>query len=309
MRHLAKRRSTFGVLLTRRHGWPKKFSGEMTPPTGPRVSVSRYRDQLKSYTSPGLVFAPLGAMPPLSTKRHCTRLPWVCHVPYPQVQAAPFRWLYANRPRYTRNTQSPKFSRAGDSSGDAPFTWTSSAVSLMVQVPSSGPLKPLALPASSGAMPSHVGTGSLSATEDTLLRNPSISARSAAVSASFDSWARTGRAAARSFDTAVLSALSNRTFPRRHKIPVASCSSCCSFAMDASRDLSAASISASRCLSVSCSSALVFATTVIGRGQRLTLAAIEVATLSYWLPWTLDTCCSTPSYESIACPWNDRGSA
>src|SRR5215211_7819085 len=280
MRHLAKRRSTFGVLLTRRHGWPKKFSGEMTPPTGPRVSVSRYRDQLKSYTSPGLVFAPLGAMPPLSTKRHCTRLFLVCHVPYPQVQAAPFRWLYANRPRWTRNTQSPKFSRAGDSSRGEPFAWTSSTVSLMVQVPSSGPFTPLALPASSGGMPSHVGTSSLSATEDTLVRNASIPARAAEVFWSFDSSSMTGRAAARSFVTEASLALSNRTLARRHKIPVASCSSNCSLAID---------------------------TTVIGRGQRLTLAVIDVATLSYWLPWTLDTCCSMPSYESIACPWNDIG--
>src|SRR5215211_6592322 len=132
MRHLAKRRSTFGVLLTRRHGWPKKFSGEMAPSTGPRVSVSRYRDQLKSYTSPGLVFAPLGAMPPPSTKRHCTRLFLVCHVP------------------------------------------------------SSGPFTPLALPASSRATPSHVGTGSLSATADTLARNASIPARAAAVFSSVD---------------------------------------------------------------------------------------------------------------------------
>src|SRR4051812_138813 len=80
--------------------------------------------------SPGLLFAPLGAIPPPSVKAHRVRLPRTVYFPYPQVHEGLFSCVIPNRPWSNTNTQWPQFS--GKYSGGAALRSVS-----MVQTPSS----------------------------------------------------------------------------------------------------------------------------------------------------------------------------
>src|SRR5215208_4870212 len=84
---------------SRRHGFARKFSGEISPLTGVTVRVSRYALKPKTKNSPGLFSAPLGAMPPPSVKFHDISSRSTAKVPYPQVHASGFCWVIAKRPR------------------------------------------------------------------------------------------------------------------------------------------------------------------------------------------------------------------
>src|SRR5450631_2643143 len=129
-----------------------------------------------------------------------------------------------------------------------------------------------------------------------------IRSMAVAVSGLLRSQPYAGEKAERSCATCAAVASTKWTLARRQSWPSPSASAAAWILAAAGSAATAAFCNSARVLAGSASNILVLANRTIGRAQRLTLAVTVLPAASYWLPATLPTCCSRPSYFAMDDP-------